>query len=282
MDKFSELKAAAMAATPGPWSINRTGNTIVSNHSHPVATVSDAFHRQLAGGGVGKDAEFIAAANPATVLALLAELEFEKQNNAGVAGMVEDYETKLEAKDDALRAIAFHVSAGGYNADSVDAEVFKQKIIDGINDISDIFVKRIAELEAIRSDASQVFKEIGNELGCNPDNESIMMAIDDMKATQMTGPLALIIKRAEEMERILEGITPEMIAGGWTAKGISDYAKSLEAKLATPVQLQNCDFESVAIMAHWCTDEQLEAWVKGVEHAKKQIRAAGFKVEGDE
>ncbi|WP_240023061.1 hypothetical protein [Serratia marcescens] len=41
--------------------------------------------------------------------------------------------------------------------------------------------KRIAELEAIRSDASQVFKEIGNELGCNPDNESIMMAIDELK-----------------------------------------------------------------------------------------------------
>ncbi|HBC5201226.1 TPA: hypothetical protein KEU07_004169 [Serratia marcescens] len=40
---------------------------------------------------------------------------------------------------------------------------------------------RIAELEAIRSDASQVFKEIGNELGCNPDNESIMMAIDELK-----------------------------------------------------------------------------------------------------
>jgi hypothetical protein len=56
----------------------------------------------------------------------------------------------------------------------------------------------------------------------------------------------------------------------------------LKASLATPVQLQNCDFESVAIMAHWCTDEQLEAWVKGVEHAKKQIRASGFKVEGDE
>ncbi|WP_440530914.1 hypothetical protein [Serratia marcescens] len=33
------------------------------------------------------------------VSALLAELKFEKQNNAGVAGMVEDYETKLEAKD---------------------------------------------------------------------------------------------------------------------------------------------------------------------------------------
>lgn len=56
----------------------------------------------------------------------------------------------------------------------------------------------------------------------------------------------------------------------------------LRAELATPVQLQNCDFESVAVMAHWCTDEQLEAWVKGVEHAKKQIRAAGFKCVGDE
>lgn len=56
----------------------------------------------------------------------------------------------------------------------------------------------------------------------------------------------------------------------------------LKKRLATPVQLQNCDFESVAIMAHWCTDEQLKAWVKGVEHAKKQIRAAGFKVKGDE
>ncbi|CUZ60014.1 hypothetical protein PTR52_24400 [Serratia nevei] len=40
---------------------------------------------------------------------------------------------------------------------------------------------RIAELESIREDASQVFTEIGNELGCNPDNESIMMAIDELK-----------------------------------------------------------------------------------------------------
>ncbi|WP_440492791.1 ead/Ea22-like family protein [Serratia ureilytica] len=89
MDKFSELKAAAMAATPGPWGINRTGNTIVSNHSHPVATVSDAFHRQLAGGGVGKDAEFIAAANPAAVLELLAELEAKDKRIAELEGQLQ-------------------------------------------------------------------------------------------------------------------------------------------------------------------------------------------------
>ncbi len=88
---------------------------------------------------------------------------------------------ELEAKDEALRELAFRVSAGGYNADSVDAEVFKQKIIDGINSISAVLIKRIDELEAVKADASQVFKEIGNELGCNPDNESIMMAIDALK-----------------------------------------------------------------------------------------------------
>ncbi|HIF6594386.1 ead/Ea22-like family protein [Serratia marcescens] len=163
MDKFSELKAAAMAATPGPWGINRTGNTIVSNQSHPVATVSDAFHRQLAGGGVGKDAEFIAAANPSAVLELLAE---------------------LEAKD-----------------------------------------KRIAELESIRADASQVFKEIGNELGCNPDNESIMMAIDALKERLAT-PVRLQSPWVDKVGNrwLLEGTTADVIrAAGLvvTVQGVS-------------------------------------------------------------
>ncbi|KKO57295.1 hypothetical protein LG59_5091 [Serratia ureilytica] len=109
------------------------------------------------------------------VSALLAELKFEKQNNAGVAGMVEDYETKLEAKD-----------------------------------------KRIAELEQVPT--------------------------------------------IKYMRSVEESLIRAM-----------DMVSELEKLLATPVQLQNCDFESVAIMAHWCTDEQLKAWVKGVEHAKKQI-----------
>lgn len=73
--QLQELKVAALAATPGPWGIDRAGDMIVSNQSHPVATVSDAFHRQLANGDVGKDAEFIAAANPDAILTLLGELE---------------------------------------------------------------------------------------------------------------------------------------------------------------------------------------------------------------
>ncbi|MBH3138801.1 hypothetical protein I5M99_18520 [Serratia marcescens] len=57
--------------------------------------------------------------------------------------------------------------------------------------------KRIAELEAVKADASQVFKEIGNELGCNPDNESIMMAIDTLKERLAT-PVRLPNKNDDE------------------------------------------------------------------------------------
>ena len=49
--------------------------------------------------------------------------------------------------------------------------------------------------------------------------------------------VSVLLAHIAELERILDGVTPVMIAGGWTAKGISDYAKSLETKLATPVRL---------------------------------------------
>lgn len=44
-------------------------------------------------------------------------------------------------------------------------------------------------------------------------------------------------KRIAELERITEGVDQLAIDGGWTARGISEYAKSLEAKLSTPVRL---------------------------------------------
>lgn len=73
------LKAAAEKATPGPWGVARDGKTLVSNQSHPIATVSDAMHRMLADGSTGKDAEFIALANPANILALVEALEKAQQ-----------------------------------------------------------------------------------------------------------------------------------------------------------------------------------------------------------
>lgn len=217
MDKFSELKAAAMAATPGLWGINRTGNTIVSNQSHPVATVSGAFHRQLAGGGVGKDAEFIAAANPAVVLELLAELE-----------------AKDAPKDIRIAETEKRLKQRAEEAES-----------------------RIAQLEAIRADASLVLKEIGNELGCNPDNESIMMAIDALK---------------EREKRVVA------LAGGnadlWET--MAARLEAAEAKLATPVRLPDTR-QSVSGDRY--------QWSDGVFNYKQDaialLREQGFTVEGD-
>ncbi|AQT55423.1 hypothetical protein AR325_26690 [Serratia marcescens] len=115
--------------------------------------------------------------------------------------------------------------------------------------------KRIAELEAIRSDASQVFKEIGNELGCNPDNESIMMAIDDLK---------------EREKRVVA------LAGGnaelWET--MAARLEAAEAKLATPVRLPRpaCTYADHSYPAY--SRKQIE----------EIITSAGmrFTVEGDE
>lgn len=63
-----------------------------------------------------------------------------------------------------------------------------------------------------------------------------------------------------------------------------ERAEEAEKRLATPVRFPDCDIEAVSIMAHWLSDEEVNAWVKGIEFAKTQILAAGFTftVEGDE
>lgn len=77
-----KLKAAARKAVPGPWGIARDGITVVSNQSHPVAKVSNAEHRMLSDLSTGMDAEFIATANPANILSLLAERDADKKRIA--------------------------------------------------------------------------------------------------------------------------------------------------------------------------------------------------------
>ncbi|QHQ17099.1 hypothetical protein IG605_004955 [Pectobacterium quasiaquaticum] len=45
-------------------------------------------------------------------------------------------------------------------------------------------------------------------------------------------------KEILSLRAVLDGLPPEAIAGGWTAKGISSYAKKLEAQLAELGKLQ--------------------------------------------
>ncbi|UYU05057.1 ead/Ea22-like family protein [Serratia marcescens] len=90
MDKFSELKAAAMAATPGPWildddSWSEGDNANVSTEERYDGRIVSIAQIEGGGSESGFDepfsteqqanARYITAANPAVVLALLAELE---------------------------------------------------------------------------------------------------------------------------------------------------------------------------------------------------------------
>lgn len=83
MDKFSELKTAAMAATQGAWKAFISGDTCAI-HTPGDKRCEDIINwpgfdcRQNA----ANNAAFIAAANPAAILELLAELEASKKSNA--------------------------------------------------------------------------------------------------------------------------------------------------------------------------------------------------------
>lgn len=107
MDKFSELKRLAEKSPVQRFEpfIGRAGGrgtqAIFNADTKGEVITWSGFDSSDVTSRTGREAiaRFVAAVDPETVLALLAELEFEKQNNAGVAGMVEDYETKLEAKD---------------------------------------------------------------------------------------------------------------------------------------------------------------------------------------
>lgn len=143
--------------------------------------------------------------------------------------------------------------------------------------------QRIAELEAIKADASEVFKEIGNELGCNPDNESIMMAIDELKATQMTGPLKDVLKRNIELEAKLNHyVAAEHARASFDqtadiikrADDAEREVEELRTKLATPVRLKKVESSNVPFAG--------DGFNAAVDYCAKAVRAAGFKCMGDE
>lgn len=246
MDKFSELKAAALAATPGPWELvyddwSDGEDALISCESRAgmvaIAKIegggSDSGYDEPFSSEQQANAAFIAAANPAVILALLAELEASDE--------------KISARrQEVLRSLTER------------AETAEQK------------------LAANNSEWFQLFPMASPRVVA-------MMNVDLQNAVAKRDQRIAELERANQSQD--DHISQQQDRIDSLEKTNSDLGRGLaaaEKRLATPVQLQNCDFESVAIMAHWCTDEQLEAWVKGVEHAKKQIRAAGFTVEGDE
>ncbi|ELY2741321.1 ead/Ea22-like family protein [Cronobacter turicensis] len=73
----AKLKAAALAATPGPWTHDGCGGICAD-----VGLNGCYFVAECEGDDWGNNSEFIALANPAAVLELIAALEAAEKRNA--------------------------------------------------------------------------------------------------------------------------------------------------------------------------------------------------------
>lgn len=81
MSDHSELKKAAEAATPGPWQAYGTHGRIFVESMHKEAHVVEARPTKQ----WIHDSAYIAAANPASVLSLIAEVEALREFIIGFA-----------------------------------------------------------------------------------------------------------------------------------------------------------------------------------------------------
>ncbi|MFW0750132.1 ead/Ea22-like family protein [Pseudomonas aeruginosa] len=85
MTDHSELRRLAKAATPGPW--GRDGFYIHTTRKEGGTTYVETWNT-LAGIARKENAEFVAAANPKTILALLDEIDqLKAENEALLLGM---------------------------------------------------------------------------------------------------------------------------------------------------------------------------------------------------
>lgn len=100
-------------------------------------------------------------------------------------------------------------------------------------------------------------------------------AVSPVKIRALLEQLEAKDKRIAELERITEGVDQLAIDGGWTARGMSEYAKSLERRLATPVRLPSKNDDEFWFDGVF----QVAKFDRAVERA---ISAAGFKFVGDE
>ncbi|HGB8253715.1 TPA: ead/Ea22-like family protein [Salmonella enterica subsp. enterica serovar Enteritidis] len=139
------LREVATVATQGGWYID---------YDFDVCHESGAFLAETHGDNLVQNAKFIAAANPATVLALLDEnihLLREKDAIEAVA---------LALRDD-MRQVREQLAA----AEKLNA--VQQRSLD--------------HRKFLLLSADEVQRDFAEALGCAGDNESIMEAIDDMK-----------------------------------------------------------------------------------------------------
>ncbi|WP_275150711.1 ead/Ea22-like family protein [Citrobacter koseri] len=144
------LREAAEKATPGRWEYY-PGNTSIEYNVDSMDEGQGSIVYVDSGDFTQKqtdlNGEFIASVNPATVLALLDELEAAKQDSARW-----------------FKAFEKSVSVGARYEERIAEQ---QRSLD--------------QREFLLSSTDQVQREYAEALGCAGDNESILEAIDDMK-----------------------------------------------------------------------------------------------------
>jgi hypothetical protein len=116
MDKFSELKAAAMAATPGPWEQlgddwSDGDDALISCEPRdgmvPIAKIEgggpDSGYDEPFSTEQQANARYITTANPAVVLELLAERDADKKRITELEAIATDYADKFQKAQDAAK-----------------------------------------------------------------------------------------------------------------------------------------------------------------------------------
>lgn len=123
---LDELERAAMAATPGPWcvcersySIFSSDRLIVDEEGREIASLIDNTDTGISD---PLNAAFIAAANPATILALLSRLRTAEAALAGARGHVERLLMKAVRDEHGVR-IAYALARNWQWPDNAPAAV---------------------------------------------------------------------------------------------------------------------------------------------------------------
>ncbi|MBP0998425.1 hypothetical protein J8629_15340 [Serratia fonticola] len=136
---------------------------------------------------------------------------------------------------------------------------------------------RIAELETGHSEAAKQISSWRNLAKQNiAEREKDIAALEAAK------------QRNAELERITEGVDQLAIAGGWTARGLSEYAKSLETRnteleqrLQQPIKLtQRYETAGYCIDEHYCQEADDGDYLDRDELIAS-LREQGYQVEGE-
>ncbi|HFW4997909.1 TPA: ead/Ea22-like family protein [Salmonella enterica subsp. enterica serovar Birkenhead] len=144
------LREVAERATPGNW--RRTSSLFNGITVTPFSLCGEEV--TLAHTVEKRDAEFIAAANPATMLALL------------------DENIQLQREKDAIEAVALALRD--------DMRQVREQLA-AAEKLNAVQQRSLDHRKFLLLSADEVQRDFAETLGCAGDNESIMEAIDDMK-----------------------------------------------------------------------------------------------------